>query len=73
MNPMLTMLSQVTSGQSMSSNPMLMLQQFSEFKKTMAGKNPQAIVENLLRTGQMSNQQFEQLKQQAQMLQGFLK
>ena len=54
-------------------NPMLMLQQFAEFKKTMAGKNPQAIVENLLKTGQMSNQQFEQLKQQAQTLTSILR
>ena len=73
MNPILAMLSQSQQpGQGMN-NPIQMLQQFSEFKKTMAGKNPQAIVENLLKSGQMSNQQFEQLKQQAKTLSQFLK
>nr|DAE53767.1 MAG TPA: hypothetical protein [Caudoviricetes sp.] len=39
----------------------------------MAGKNPQEIVMGLLSSGKMSQQQFEQLKRQAQELQKFLK
>ena len=54
-------------------NPLQMIQQFAEFKNQMRGKNPQAMVQELLKSGKMSPQQFEQLKQQAQSLQMFLK
>ena len=57
-NPMLSQLN--------ATNPMQMLQKFAEFKKSMAGKDPEAMVNELLRSGKMSQQQFEQLKQQAQ-------
>ena len=50
-----------------------MMQQFNQFRQQMQGKNPQQIVEQLLQNGQMSQQQFEQLKQQAQGLMGILK
>ena len=55
------MLSQLTSN-----NPIQMLQRFAEFKKTMQGKDPEAMVNELLRSGKMTQQQFEQLKAQAQ-------
>lgn len=48
---------------------MQMMAQFAEFKKTMLGKNPEAIVKQMLANGQMSQAQFEQLKQQAQISQ----
>lgn len=44
---------------------MQFLRQFAEFKKAMQGRNPQAIVQALLAGGQMSPQQFEELKAQA--------
>ena len=47
-------------------NPMQMLQQFNQFKKNMEGKDPEAMVNDLLKSGRMSPQQFEQLKAQAQ-------
>lgn len=50
-----------------------MIQQFAEFKRQMAGKDPQTMVQQLLQSGQMSQQQFEQLKQQAIALQSILK
>lgn len=53
--------------------PMQMIQQFTEFKKQMQGKNPQAMVQELLNSGKMTQAQFEQLKQQAQSLQNILK
>ena len=53
--------------------PIQMLRQFAEFKKQLQGKDPQAIVQELLKSGKMSQAQFEQLKQQAQSLQGILK
>ena len=54
-------------------NPMQMIQQFAEFKRQMQGKNPRAIVEDLLKSGKMSSEQFDNLKQQAQMLQNLLR
>lgn len=54
-------------------NPLQLLAQFAEFKRQMVGKNPQAMVEQLLQSGKMSHQQFEQLKQQATMMQTILK
>lgn len=50
-----------------------MIKNFSEFKKTMVGKNPQQIVENLLSSGKMSQEQFTELKKQADMLSTILK
>lgn len=54
-------------------NPFELMRQFQEFKKNMTGKNPQAMVQELLNSGQMSQTQFEELKKQAQSLQGILK
>lgn len=54
-------------------NPMDMLKQFSQFKRDMQGKNPQAMVDQLLKSGKMSPQQFEQFKQQAAQFQNLLK
>ena len=69
MNPILQMISQNASR----NNPMQMLQQFAQFKQQMQGRDPKAMVEQLLASGKITPQQFEQLKQQAQTLQHFLK
>ena len=53
-------------------NPIALIQQFNQFKQQMAGKDPEAIVNELLRTGKMSPEQFEQLKAQANTLMQFL-
>ena len=71
-NPMLQALSQERS-QQMPNNPMQMMQKFAEFKRQMQSKNPQAIVQQLLASGQMSQQQFDSLKQQAQALQSLFR
>lgn len=47
-------------------------QQFDNFKKSVNG-NPQAIVENLVNSGQMSQQQYQQLSQMASLLRGMLR
>lgn len=49
-----------------------MQQQFDNFRKTING-NPQAIVENLVSSGKMSQQQYQQLSQMANILRGTLK
>ena len=71
MNPILQMLGQ--SQRPQMNNPVQMMQQFAQFKQQMQGRDPRAMVEQLLASGQMTQQQFDQLKKQAQMLQGFLK
>ena len=75
-NPMLHQLSQTTRAmpqQQLGNNPLQMMQEFAKFKKQMAGKNPQQIVENLIKSGQMTNEQYQQLVQQAKSLQSILK
>lgn len=53
-------------------NPMSMISEFMKFKKEFTG-DPQQAVMQLLNSGQMSQAQFEQLKQQAQIFSQFLK
>ncbi len=43
---------------------MNMMNQFNQFRNTFSG-DPKQIVANMLQSGQMSKQQFEQLAQQA--------
>lgn len=54
----------------MPNSPMNVVQQFMQFKQQMQGKDPQKIVEQMLADGQMSQQRFEQLKQQAEQFKG---
>ena len=72
MNPMLSRLAQQAPTQQ-PSNPMNMIQQFAEFKRQFAGRDPQAMVQQLLQSGQMSQQQYDQLKQQAMELRQILR
>ena len=72
-NPMLQYLKSTSKSPMPSNNPM---QIFSEFRKFAQGMTPQdakAEIERLLQSGQMSLQQFEQLKQQAESFAKFLK
>ena len=54
-------------------NTFQMIQRFAEFKKQMQGKDPQAIIDELLKSGRMTPEQFEMLKQEAYSLQNMLK
>ena len=68
MNPILQMMQQLPQQQSSSaSNPMALLQQFSQFKALLAsrGQDPKTLVNLLMKSGKMSPQQFQQLQQQA--------
>ena len=73
MNPILQMLGQARSTPTMANNPMQMMQQFAQFKEQLRGKDPQAMVMQLLSSGKMTQQQFNELQQQAKMLQSILK
>lgn len=71
-NPMAQYLKSTSKSPTPSNNPM----QISEFRKFAQGMTPQgakAEVERLLQSGQMTQQQFEQLKQQAESFAKFLK
>lgn len=48
-----------------------LLSQFNQFKSTYTGGDPKQQVQSLLRSGQMSREQFEQLAQQADQLRAF--
>lgn len=49
-------------------NPMQMIQQFNQFRQTIPG-DPRQQVQRLLDSGQMSQEQFNQLSSMAQMFQ----
>ena len=61
----------------MNLNPMQMLQEFPNFKNNMLAKNPgmnpQEMVNQLVQSGKVSQQQFEQARQMAQQFGGMLK
>lgn len=48
------------------SNPLAMVARFKEFARGMTPEHAKQLVEEKLRTGEMSQAQFEQLKSQAQ-------
>lgn len=73
MNRMLQLLNRNAQPTTQPNNATQMMQQFAQFKNMMRGKNPEAIVNQLLAEGKMSPQQLEQLKQQAMSLRDFLK
>lgn len=50
-----------------------MLQQIKQFQQSLNGKDPHAIVQGLLDSGQMTQEQFNQLKQQAEQIVGMFK
>lgn len=50
-----------------------MMQQFQRFMQEMKGKNPQEEINKLLQSGKVSQQQLNQVQQQAQQMQGMFK
>lgn len=54
-------------------NPMQMLTAFAKFKQQMIGKDPEAIVNELLASGKMTQEQLTQLKEQASSLMTILR
>ena len=53
-------------------NPFDILSRFNQFKKTITG-DPRQKVQDLLNSGKMSQEQFNQISQMAKSFQGFLK
>lgn len=50
--------------QQMPNNPMQMIQQFNQFRQSFSGDPKQAVM-NLLKNGQMSQKQLDQLQKMA--------
>lgn len=50
-----------------------LIQKFAQFKRDMTGKDPEAIVKQMLSDGRMSQEQFEKLKKQASSLMTILR
>lgn len=71
LNPILHQLTKRTQRQNQI-NPAAMIREFNKFKSSLTG-DPKAIVEQLLASGQMTQEQFEELKEQAISLQEILK
>ena len=72
-NPMAQYLKSTSKSPMPSNNPMRMLSEFRKFVQGMTPQDAKAEVERLLQSGQMTQQQFEQLKQQAESFAKFLK
>lgn len=54
-------------------NPLAMMQEFNKFRRSITPEGAKQRVQELLQSGQMSQQQFEQLQQQAKIFSQFLK
>lgn len=72
-NPMLQYLKSTSKSPMPNNNPMQMLSEFRKFAQGMTPQGAKAQVEQLLQSGQMSQKQFEELKQQAESFAKFLK
>lgn len=51
-------------------NPMQMMAQFPQFMRQMQGQNPQQILDQMLQSGRVNQQQLNQAQQMAQQMQG---
>lgn len=71
-NPLFDKFSQQPANPNPFGNMMNMLQQFNQFKSTFRG-DPKQKVQELLNSGQMSQQQFQQLSAMAEQLQKMMK
>lgn len=47
-----------------------MMAQFQQFMQQMQGQNPNAIIQNMLQSGKLSQAQLDQAQQQAMQMQG---
>ena len=66
-NPMLQRLNRIGQpGMTPSNNPMQIFQQFQQFAKGMSPQQAQQIIMQKLNSGEITKEQFENAKQQAQ-------
>lgn len=53
--------------------PQNILQQFNQFRNQYAGKNPDEIIQQMLQSGQVTQEQYQQAVEKARQLSGFFK
>ena len=58
---------QVLGGGNSQSN---MMQQFQQFMNQMKGKDPNAVIQDMMQSGKITQDQYNQARQQAQQMQG---
>lgn len=51
-------------------NPLSLLNQINEFKKALNGKDPNVLLQELLSSGKVTQEQYEDAKRKAEMLKG---
>lgn len=71
-NPMMQMLGQ-SAGKRMPNNPIAMIAEFRKFAQGMTPEKAQQQVQQLLSSGQMTQEQFQQLQAKAKEFMQFLK
>jgi len=54
----------------MTPNPMQMISQFPQFMQQMRGQDPQQLLNQLVQSGRVNQQQLNQAQQMAQQMQG---
>lgn len=54
-------------------NPMQLISQFNQFKQFMQGKDPQAMLNSLIQSGQVSKARVDQATQMANMFRDLLR
>ena len=47
-----------------------MMQQFQQFMNQMKGKDPNAVIQDMMQSGKITQDQYNQVRQQAQQMQG---
>ena len=47
-----------------------MMQQFQQFMNQMKGKDPHAVIQDMMQSGKITQDQYNQARQQAQQMQG---
>jgi len=50
-------------------NIMQFMQSFNQFRQSMQGQNPNQIIQNLMQNGRLTQEQYEQARQQAAQIQ----
>ena len=71
MNPLTSLFQQATpaaSAPNLPNNPMQMLQALGEVKKVVGSRNPNSVIDELVKTGRFSKAQVEQAKKMAEQM-----
>lgn len=70
MNPLTSLFQQANAASTpnLQSNPMQMIQMLGQVKQMVGSRNPNAVVDELVKTGRFSQQQVDQAKKMAEQI-----